>query len=80
MPGYELDGRQRADLRVAISRAFSRDTLNEVLHYNNLFFLSHDASDDPVFNNRINSLIDVFFRAGQLIELVRRVGGGVRQQ
>ncbi len=69
MPGYELDGRQRADLRVAISRAFSRDTLNEVLHYNNLFFLSHDASDDPVFNNRINSLIDVFFRAGRLIEL-----------
>ena len=36
MPGYELDGRQRADLRDAISRAFSRDTLDEVLHYNNL--------------------------------------------
>jgi len=67
MPGYELDGRQRADLRDAISRAFSRETLDEVLRDNNLY--SNDVSQDPVFNNRISSLIDVFFGEGRLIEL-----------
>ena len=67
MPGYELDGRQRADLRDAIARAFSRQTLDEVLRDNNLY--SNDVSQDPVFNNRISSLIDVFFGEGRLIEL-----------
>ena len=67
MPGYELDGRQRALLRDAISRAFARETLDEVLRDNNLY--SNDVSQDQVFNNRISSLIDVFFREGRLIEL-----------
>ena len=67
MPGYELDGRQRADLRKAISGAFTRDTLDEALRDNNLF--SHDISDDPAFNIRIGSLIDLFFQQGRLVEL-----------
>jgi hypothetical protein len=67
MPGYELDGRQRADLRDAVSRGFTRETLDEVLRDNNLY--SNDVSQDSVFNNRISSLIDVFFREGRLIEL-----------
>ena len=67
MPGYELDGRQRADYAKRYRAPSTRDTLDEVLRDNNL--VNHDVSEDPAFNNRISSLIDVFFREGRLIEL-----------
>ena len=67
MPSSKLDGRQRAYLREAISRGFDHDSLDEVLRDNNLY--DDDVSQDSTFSNRINSLIDVFFMKGRLIEL-----------
>ena len=67
MPGYELDGRQRRDLRLAISRGYDGSLLDQTLRENDLY--DRDVSVDPVFNVRINSLIDVFFQKGRLIEL-----------
>ena len=67
MPGYELDGRQRRDLRLAISRGYNSVLLDQTLREHNLY--DNDVSEDPIFNNRLNSLIDVFFQKGVLIEL-----------
>lgn len=67
MPGYELDGRQRRELRLAISRGYNSVLLDQTLRERNLY--DNDVAQDPIFNNRINSLIDVFFQKGLLVEL-----------
>ena len=67
MPGYELDGGQRRDLRLAISRGYNPVLLDQTLRERNL--KDDDVSQDPIFNNHINSLIDTFFQKGRLIEL-----------
>ena len=37
MPGYELDGRQRRDLRLAISRGYNSVLLDQTLRERNLY-------------------------------------------
>ena len=46
---------------------FNSSLLDRTLRENNL--RDDDVSEDPVFNNRIDSLIEVFERKGRLIEL-----------
>jgi hypothetical protein len=73
MPGYELDGRQRRDLRLAISRGYNSVLLDQTLREYNLY--DDDVTQDPIFNNRLNSLIDIFFQKGRLIELCEALAG-----
>jgi hypothetical protein len=58
MPGYELDGNLRRKLRQAVAMGFNSSLLDRTLRENNL--RDDDVSEDPVFNNRIDSLIEVF--------------------
>ena len=67
MPGYELDGNLRRKLRQAVAMGFNSSLLDRTLRENNL--RDDDVSEDPVFNNRIDSLIEIFERKGRLIEL-----------
>ena len=51
MPGYELDGRQRRDLRLAISRGYNAVLLDQTLREHDLY--DNDVAQDSIFNNRI---------------------------